>query len=268
MSNLPVNSGTLPGGFCPSTWQAVADAFAAIYSVPFNQASGINMVASATKPSDTTVGWLALDSLGRLQRTYFYGQGAWLSLHPMVPGSTIWWFQALPNFTSFDGGDGNVLGAQSGAMWQQAKDVNGNTIAAQFPMVAGTSALGTVFANGATGGEETHVLVPDESVPHQHLQFVAHQENSLTVPDGSNYIADKLASGNSTESYTASKDTSATSPSVGLGGVNGGIISTDSDAISFVDYTNKYKAKAHNTLPLYVVGYLLQRTTRLYYAIT
>jgi len=238
--NLPLSPGTIPGGFCPSTWQDVLNEFAANMSVAFNVSSGVTVVISSSKPSDTTVVWKRIDSLGRYQGDYIYGQGAWLRLHPIQPNATVWYFQALPDFTTYDGGDGLALGVQSGPMWQQAKDVNGNVIAAKFLLAAGTLPSGTIVANGATGGEEKHTLLIAEMASHTH-QIKA---DATDAPSNGHGI---IAGANGLTGPFTYDDTTYTSDHLSISKVG-------SDT-------------PHNTMPLYVTGFLLQRTNRLYYAV-
>jgi len=164
--STPLNIGTLPQGFCPTTYQDMLNGYGAALSVDIPTASGFTI--STTKPSVTTNVWFQIDSLGRFIRTYLFGQGAWLSAHPIASGLTQWWFAALPDFTTFDGGDSGSIGPMSGPMWQQAKDGNGTLIAAKFLITAGTLPSATVLALGNTGGEEVHTLLTAEIPSHQH----------------------------------------------------------------------------------------------------
>ena len=257
--NIPVQAGQLPQGFCPSTFQAMAVAFAAIYSVNVGAQTGINVVVQPGQPSQQNVLWLQTDSLGRPIRFYYYGQGAWLSLHPLVPGLTMWWFQVLPNFTQFDGGDSNALGPQSGPMWQQALDVNGNVIAAKFPVAAGTLPSGTVLVNGGTGGEEKHILVDaEQTVPstHQHVYGRADAANSREAAFAKSTGTD--TSPNSTGPLIGYAGSYSEVP---LGNQQGVYLETASVA-------QPQPAAGHNTLPCYIVGYLIQRTSRLFYSVS
>jgi hypothetical protein len=229
---LPVQPGQLPSGFCPSTYQDLLNEFSQNQSVPFPDTFA-GIIVSATKPTDTTRAWLELDQFGRPIRLYFFSQGAWLSLHTLVPGATIWWFDVLPDFTVFDGGDANPLTSLSGPMWQQAKRADGTVIAAQFPIVVGTLPSGTVLNVNDTGGEESHLLTVAEMPSHLHSFQPPENANS---PSGSGKYT---TGGDATEGQIAAYNTATT------GGDT-----------------------AHNNIPPYVVGYLLQRTTRQFYTIT
>jgi len=244
---LPIVAGNLPPGFCPATYQDILNMFASLMFAQLSSGGGApvfsGFVVSATKPTDTTVAWLQLDSLGRPTRLYFFAQGAWLSLHPTVPGLTMWWFQALPDFTIFDGGDANSASPISGAMWQQALDANSNVIAAQFPIAAGTLPSTTVLSVPGSGGEEQHVLVAGEVAPHTHI--LDGVGINMECPGSQQYLASGHFVGDRNRPSAVPGADVPTKTNVGGG--TGGI------------------ASGHNNMPPYVVGYLLQRTNRLYY---
>ena len=261
MSDTPINTGQLPNNFCPSTLQAMAEGFGAIYSVTL-PAGGGGITISANKPSSTSDIWFQIDSLGRFQRTFLFGQGAWLSAHPLVPGATVWWFSALPNFTIFDGGDANAPGSQSGPMWQQAKDSNSNLIQAQFVITPGTLPSGTVVTIGNTGGEEKHILAVAEGAQDPNH---THALGRFGAPSGS-------AADDGYFFYNASAQVVSGSGQK-ISGEGNGLQQADISTLTgnyiksgIVDPAEASVA-GHNTLPPYVTGYLLQRTTRLFYAV-
>lgn len=159
---LPVNAGVLPSGFCPSDYQDMLNAFSAVQSVTF-PSTFQGIIVSGSKPTDTTRAWYRLDTLGRPTQLYVFAQGAWLALHPLVPGHIMIWTGALPNFTTFDGGDTSPAGPASGPMWEVATELQ-----AKFPIGAGTLPSGTVINGGDTGGSETVTLNQTQIPPHQH----------------------------------------------------------------------------------------------------
>lgn len=243
MALLPVIPGQLPSGFCATDYQSILNEFSAHQSVDVSAATGSGIVVSATKPVTGDLPWLRLDAFGRPERIYWFASGAWLSLHPSVPGLTQWWFDVLPDFTTFDGGDALALSAISGPMWQQAKNSDGVVIAAKFPVAAGTLPSGTVLAQGATGGEEKHTLTADE------------------IPGG---VPTTVAAG------STGSQLSETPGSASIAGILYNSAATGNDSGQLV-VTTKAAAGgvvAGNNMPPFVVGYLLQRTTRLFYAIT
>lgn len=258
--NVPITPQQLPSGTCPTTYQEMWNAFAAagFVSIPDSVSQ---VVWQASKPTDSTVTWGQLDALGRPVRIYRFAQGAWLSYNTMQPGLTMWWFAALPDFTLFDGGDANPLSDISGPMWQQAKDSNGNVIAAKFPIPAGTLPSGTVIALGNTGGEENHTLTAKESVPHTHTLLTV---DNVTAPGGGtptnigpndNIASMAFGGASSNNSYSLQKGTTLP-PTLGQ----------TASALGDTSVTPNVAAP-HNVMNLYVVGYLLQRTTKLFFSI-
>jgi hypothetical protein len=241
---LQVQAGTLPSGFCPADYQTILNTFSANQTVIL-PASASSLQVSATKPSDTTKPWLQLDSLGRPVRIYVFAQGAWIAQHPLVSGFIMIWTGALPDFTVFDGGDGNAIGPYSGPMWQQANTaLNGSgtaILAAQVPLGVGTLPSGAAVAVGATGGEETHKLTVQELFPHTHgVHVLRVQHGSVDTNVFTNDTADSAQQPDSTTLTTGGDPATGNPPTAALG---------------------------HNTLPPYYGVYFLQRTSRLFYAV-
>lgn len=265
---VPVIPGSLPIGFCPASLQDMLNAFSAAQSVTVPDALG-QIISSATAPAPgNNVSWQKLDTLGRPLGIYYFAQGAWLRLHQVASGLTMWWFANLPDFTTFDGGDGNALSAISGPMWQQAVDGNSNLIQAAFILTPGTLPSGTVAGIGGSGGEEKHILVPGEDVPHQHLMANTDGGGNNALNSGPIFVNQK-GNGNGNTDLDYQLYGSATIPTLGSTAAAGGVtpppVPTGPGVVTPTGYTTQYQAKAHNTMPPYVVGYLLQRTTRLFY---
>ena len=260
--NVPITPQQLSSGFCPTTYQEMWNAYAAAGFVVLPD-SVSQVIWQASKPTDTTVTWGQLDSLGRPVRIYRFAQGAWLSYNTMQPGLTMWWFDTLPNFATFDGGDANPISDISGPMWQQAKDSNGTVIAAKFPIPAGTLPSGAVLTLGATGGEEKHTLTSIESVPHTHQLLTIDNASSPGGGTPTNIgPSDAIAAmgfgppgGSSANSYSLQKGTTVP-PSIGV----------SSSALGDTSVTPNV-AVAHSVMNPYIVGYLLQRSTRLFFAV-
>lgn len=243
---LPVNPATLPSGVCPATYQDLLNLFSANQSVTM-PGMFVNFIASVTKPGPEFQGntaWQQLDSLGRPGNIYFFAQGSWLSKHPMVPGSVIWYFQPMDatSILTFDGGDNQVLSPYTGQMWQFATidgSAGGTRIAAQFPITAGTLASGKILNLSDVGGNETHVQDITEMPPHTHtMQFFTDPQSG----NSTDCLVDPNDKGNSPGQVTLTSDSTG-----GQG----------SPAV----------AKAMDLMNPYVVGYMLQRTTRQFYRI-
>jgi hypothetical protein len=257
MSNqitIPVASGSLPQGFCPATYQDIANAFAAIFTVTVSQSSGATpFVISATKPVDSTVVWLQLDSLGRPIRIYFFGQGAWLSLHPLVSGLIMPWVGPLPDLKSFDGGDGTSIaatGAASGAMWEVVSELQG-----KFPVGAGTLPSTAVVNQGDVGGNDKQTIIPD----HKHVTGRMRSDAdtqwfSIVSPAAG-------TAGQTGDGVPGGGHALLPKIQIGLDTINGDWTGTDS--ISNIPNPN-----LQTVLPPYLGINFLRRTARLYYAVT
>lgn len=241
---LAITPGTLPSGFCPASYQSVLNAFSAAQSVKFPSTLG-GITVSGSKPADTTRAWFRLDTLGRPTQLYYFAQGSWLSMHPDISGKIIIWAGALPDFTTFDGGDSNPRGPSSGPMWQLANtalDGSGTAIlAGQFPLGAGTLPSTKVITNGTTGGEESHVLtvpeLPSATVPVTILNFPTGRfaaSGAAVIPPPPYVVPNN------------DPDSTTSSGTLPIGG---------SDT-------------PHNTMPPYYGVYFLQRTGRLFYSVS
>lgn len=248
---LSVSNGQLPAGFCPNSYQDILNQFSSLQSVTFPDTFA-GVVASDTKPGDTDRVWLQLVG-GKPVRLYSFF-GTWLSRHPLVPGFTMIWMSALPDFTTFDGGDANVITADStGPMWEEATELR-----AKIPIGVGTLPSTTVLNQGDTGGEEKHSLAANEMPPHTHFEFNADNiatgggsDNALST---TNYPAYKASNGHDNPDYTIRGN--STKSSIGLSSVAGG----DQTVTPAV-------VVAHNTLPPYVAVYFLRRTARIFYSV-
>jgi hypothetical protein len=265
--NVPVQNGLLPQGFCPSDYQTILNAFSALQYVSITPATGANgmIVSSSTPgPSDHDKPWLRLDSLGRPIRIYIFANGAWLSPHVLPPGFTMIWNQALPDFTTFDGGDANPapFSELSGQMWQlmgTTLDGKGTQVMqAQFPVGIGqfigtgtpAAPAGATLSIGSVGGEDLHRLVQQELAPHYHNEHIAVNmavpNGGQIKPDGSGGFVGPIANGG-TELITQ-------------------VVGGDPSTIT-PPQTVPSLALGHNTLPPYYGVYFIQRTNRLFYVV-
>lgn len=234
---LPIDVATLPNGFCPADYQALANGLGAVFTVTFPSTfTGVSV--SSTKPSDTTQAWLQLDSLGRPVRLYFFAQGAWLSMHPLVPGHTMIWTTALPDFTTFDGGDANGIGPASGAMWE-------TVLSGKFPLGVGTLPSTATVAVGDVGGNDVTTITPtiDNLPPHTHICA------AISAAGGS---------GSGAELFQANEVANVSQSNVNLVTNNAGGTGTPPVVTPYVT-TN---------LPPYQAVYFLRRTARQFYAVT
>lgn len=244
MATYPITPQTLPSGFCPPTYQALLNGFSSNQFVTIPD-SNSKLIVSATKPDDFTAAWLRLDSSGRPTYIYYFAQGSWLSLHPIQPGLTMWWFGSpdlvldATTIKTFDGGADEAPSLYTGPMWQFARiggTAAGTVIAAQFPIVSGTLESLTVLNLGDVGGEEKHSLTQSEMPPH------THDNKYISFSDGPSPGGDDRGFWKTTDA-NPQDGTIATENAGGNGATPPVVV-------------------AHNNLPPFVVGFLLQRTSR------
>lgn len=262
---LPVQVGTLPAGQCPATLQATAELFGGVYSVALPLGSGVTVIASASPPGSQfqtpSFAWLQLDDNLRPVRLYsFYTQ--WLSLHPLIPGHVMIWTGALPNFATFDGGDGNSISDSSGPMWEEVVDLR-----AKFPIGAGTlpaspAGTGATLNPGDSGGEQLHVLTTQEGA-----QDPAHTHSTgrFNAKDGTYLL-------NATQDTSLVHGNALLNEGSGLPPVPGVVSPTSPDATGQWCGTSQVlgavpTVAGHNTMPPYFTVYFLRRTVRKFYAV-
>lgn len=229
---LPVIPSELDSGFCPISYQEMLNGFSAKQTVTFPDTFK-GVIVSQSKPTDIDRAWLQLDALGRPVRFYYFSQGAWLSLHPQVPGATMLWTTTLPNFATFDGGDSNPAGLYSGPMWEEVTEMR-----ARFPLGVGTFPVtGTVVAIGGTGGDEKVTLALTNIPSHTHPMT----QTDINVGLGT---------------FTCARPPGAQSnPINSATGAAGGDGSTPS------------ATTPHQNLPPFLGVYLLRRTNRTFFAV-
>lgn len=120
--------------------------------------------------------------------------------------------------------------------------------------------VGHTYTIGGQYGEDDHVLIPSEMPPHQHLclvNFASSSPSSDVPPTSAGYIASQVTNNSASYNYNLTADgTTVNVPNIGLDSVTGGLVSTDSDALSFSNYTSNYKASPHNNVPPICAVYL------------
>lgn len=237
---LQVQAGNLPTGYCPASLQDLLNAFSAQQSVNLTTQAGSGLLqVGPNKPSDTTSAWLQVDSQGRAIRTYFFAQGAWLSQHPLPPGFGTVWFATIPNFSIFDGGDGNSLSDISGPMWETIG--NGG----KFPINIGNNGdnVNGVNTPGQSGGEAQHTLTTAE-LPANQLGLQS-------------TLGDKY--------YGTTPDRGATGGPITAAGLGISLPANQSLVKALTDPLGG--GGSHNNMPPWVACYILRRTARLFYAV-
>lgn len=231
----------LPEGICEliDSEQTRLNLYAQHLGVTIPDSSGVIYV-SATPPTDHSYVWLKLDTSGRPLRLYRFAAGAWLSLHPLVPGTTIIWTAALPDFTSFDGGDTTgVVADATGPMWEEL-----TTLRFRVPVGAGTLPGGTVLNVGDQGGLEEVTLTAAQLQGHEHVV------NTLDRTDASDLWAHFDPAG---EVWVTDADKPIAPKSTGGAGYTTMVAKKAGDST------------AHTNLQPYTVVFFLRRTSRLFF---
>jgi hypothetical protein len=196
--------------------------------------------------------WAMTDTAGALVRFYAWANGGWAAQHALVPGSMMLWRGALPNFATFDGGDGGALGQYSGPMWRAVTEMDG-----RFPIGVGAlpTPSTTTIALAAQGGEEEHVLSAAEGgAGHMHYtgRYVGTTNYSncdLVMPTAPNMVVPSMAGmAHHSENVPFAAD-----------------VSTAAGLITKVFDDPNVTTDAHTNMPPYLGVYFLERTARTHY---
>lgn len=210
-TNIPIQAqvGNLPAGFCPTgpdALQQILNAFtqAVIWTMPgtFN---GINFGPVRPGPDDTDKPWFRINLDGTPDGLYWYINGQWVRPNPMMPGAIMLWDGALPDFTTFDGGDTNPIGYASGPMWAEVTNAQGRS-----PIHPGKSDAAhslTTFLVATKYGDENHPQTVAEMPPHVHFRNPdGFQEGVQTAPAGGQ-LGNLDSASNSAKLYTSTGST-------------------------------------------------------------
>lgn len=232
MSQFALTSGTLPEGYCPSSWQDLYQRmFSAGYGVFPDGLTSYVMGNTEPTADQRDLPWVRLDSSGDFDRIYIYNSGQWRAPHPVPASSSsrILWVGSAGDVDTFDGGAVGTVGDASGPMW--AIDT---AFEAKFPVGVGTFAASGAVAVLGTGGEDKHVLTETE-LP----------SDLETTVETNDHI-----------------DSGATSMGLRLLSDAAGSGTTVDVALNLSVAGNN---TAHNNLPPYIGVYFLKRTARRFY---
>lgn len=244
---------TFKSGFCPRTWQQLADAL--IGGTQVTQLVGtpymyFNFGGTTPGPDFRIYPWLNTNN--GLWWTFQFG----LWTNPMNPSERessfrkVWKPGAgIPEnaLWSLDGGDGTdpsvtAPTAISGAAWEVDHDLDGRTFFG-IGAIPGSDPAASI-TSGASGGEGSHVQTEDELVEHYH---------KLSYNNDSDHGSGGCESGYNTL----------------MGGeVDGSLFVTD--GISCTETVNAAKTgggKAFGLMPPYWAGYWIKPTARTFYVL-
>lgn len=161
---VSITTASVPDAFCAgslsTTWPFLVSLLSAELT---GSASTFSFGSSTPAPEDQDKPWFRTNTDGSPDRWYVFANGAWLSRHPMEPGSVIMYQGTEASIETFDGGEAGVVTATSGPMWAKVADFNG-----RFPIGPGTLPSGLLIAIGDTGGLEEVTLGIPELPSHTH----------------------------------------------------------------------------------------------------
>lgn len=196
--DLPVVSSEVPENLechiANSPWQELV----ALLSV--NVPDGFRWLIQSTTPDpeDRIWPWYRLDGGGLPIRPYIYAGGAWLSKHPLPPGSVMMWEGAEANIPTFDEGEAGAITTTTGAFWEKVAEMNGKIPIGPGEITAGPPVV-TAVVN--TNAGTYSVQLGDVNYRH-HKHFVVARQSVTggSLPGVNNQVADD-GGGNAQENY-------------------------------------------------------------------
>lgn len=193
-ANLPIVPPSLPSGYCPTTWQQLANEIVGKAVVQFTSSSFTVVITSATAPAATDRDKLWFNTND--DRIYRFHDGAWLNEHEEAPSGLARriYIGTLTQLQTYDGGDTDASGDASGPMWERDTDFND-----RIPIGVGSTLATTVGTN--YGDSDASITLSDTNIQ-DHRHFIAANLNvsSQPAPTASNQIA-YSAGGTGNENY-------------------------------------------------------------------
>lgn len=156
MSAVNISTASVPAAWCNLTLQEIWPKLVSLLAAE-HPLEGYNFGPDTPGPDDQDKPWLKTDSSYVPDRWYVYSSGAWISRHPVAPGTIAIYDGLEANIPTFDGGEAGVVTATTGPMWEKYAVLD-----AKFPIGIGTTPNGTVIGVGTTGGTDEHTLTRAE----------------------------------------------------------------------------------------------------------
>lgn len=162
---IQLTPGSLPSGYCPSTFQQLYNQMFALASASIDLSVSFFIISKTEPdPEDRDKAWIKRNDDGgdgSLERLYLYWDGKWIAPHPVPINSSerrIWTGTEL-ELETYDGGTALVVGeeATTGPFWEVDTDFE-----TRVPVGAGTLPSTTVLAVGDAGGSERVTLAQSE----------------------------------------------------------------------------------------------------------
>lgn len=240
-ANITFQNGTLPEGFCFSSWPQVFNSFTSLLSgyLPGNYTVW-NYGNTEPTAENRGIPWLRLNVDGSPDKIYVFWGGNWVSPHvvPYESPEIRIWSGLIADLVSYDGGSPGVVTDTTGPMWEEVVAMR-----ALFPVGAGTFGSGAVVGVGDLGGEEKHSLIATEMPPHTHdIRGIGIDPET----DSRGYGTIGRSESNYTDNAGNTWDSAVACKSAGGTGTPAAVV-------------------AHNNLPPYIGVAFIQRTARKYY---
>lgn len=242
-TSLSITPGSLPSGFCPTTYTELQNEILGRASVPID--GSLKYVISDTVPSSEDRDKLWVKTSGGAPigiYIYFDGQWVWPNTADPSGADRRVWTGSLTALETYDGGQAGAVGPMSGPMWEQDTDFAARTI-----LGAGTLPVSsTAVSEGDTGGLEQFdiTLGLDNLPPHKHAIGTKGDGDSAAEEAG------RWRVGASTEMDWQS---TATTTKIGYTRETGGNSDDAAEPITV------------NNMPPYRVVRFIKRTARIYY---
>ena len=223
----------LPIGYCPTSYQTLANDIVSNTQATFNSSIGnsfFNYGPTTPTLNNQVYPWLDEDG-----NWWVFNGGFWSRKNPVPAGSyeRRIFVGTTGDLQTYDGGNTNAASAWSGPMWEVD-----TAFEARFPVGVGTFATsGVVSVNGTTtstavAGEDKHTLVVGEIPSHTH-QILDQYINLV---------------------QRGAADSSAFSPT-----------NRSEGTANLLPTTSSGGSAAHNNLPPFYGVYFIKRTARVYY---
>lgn len=222
-ANVAIIAPTLPAHL--ACYQELINAAIGSAVVQLDTTGFTNVLMQASTPTavQRTYSWHNTND----DRVYHWDAGvsAWISRHPIAPGSgfRVPYNGPFANIDTEDGGETGTVGAAAGPFWELDTTMSGKVLIA-----AGTLPSGATLTQGDTGGEDKHTQLVTELAAHTHVM-----QNIDNIPNTN-------AAGS---------------------GTGAGIVYPRSSALT----DSAGSSTPFNVLNPYIVGGWLKRTARLHY---
>jgi len=237
--NLPLIPGTLASDCYPASAQAFYnEMFQRGVAIQATTLTGVILQDAEPAITDRDKVWIRTSGGAPVFPPvwlYYSGLGLWLAKHPS-PAGTAWaipYTGTVASIATLDGGSAVAVTDLTGPFWEEV-----TSLRARFPIGAGTLASGTVLAVGDTGGEEKHVLLPNELPASFSLTATLRAWRTNLETLAGQWLAPPGSAGN----------VSTTPP-------------TEDGTFNF---TNTGGDQGHNTMPPYTTLTYLKRTARIW----